>query len=179
VSEILAVPPSDNDQAAAALASDLLRETREEVGRADGKASTMLSAVVIVLGLFVAATLSGTWSPLKLELVAAAVWWVGTGLAAAGVILLSVCLYPNVANKATKEMLGYFGHVNQYSSREELIEALRQHGDRPLTRLSDQLFVISRIVRRKYRYMRLAMWSLGGAVSMLSIALLINHLRWL
>jgi hypothetical protein len=178
VSQVLSVSPSDKNEAAVAMASDLLRETREELGRADTKASTVLGAVVIVLGLFVAAGLAGSWSPLNLRPFSAFLWWIGVISAGSGVVLLSACIYPNVSNQLTKQVLGYFGHINLYATRDELIAALREHGERPLDRLGDQLFVLSRIVRRKYRLMRWGMWSLGAAVLLISLALLANHLRW-
>lgn len=178
MSEQPVISMRDQDRAAVALASDLLRETREEVGRADGKASTLLGAVVIVLGLFVAAILAGSWTPLRLPVVAALLWWIGAGFAGLGVVLLCTCIYPNVGNQLTKQVLGYFGHINLYDTREELAEALREHAERPLDRLTDQLFVISRIVQRKYRFMRWGMQSLGIAVIAVSLAFVTAHLRW-
>jgi hypothetical protein len=178
MNQILSVSPSDKDAAAVAMASDLLKETREEIGRADAKASTILGSVVIVLGLFVAAGLAGNWDPLRLSPFAAGMWWIGVVLASTGVVLLAACIYPNVSNQLTKQVLGYFGHINLYATRDELITALRDHGERPLDRLGDQLFVLSRIARRKYGFMRWGMWSLAGAALLISSALIANHLRW-
>ena len=178
MSQALSVAQSDREQAAVALAGDLLRETREELGRADSKASTVLGSVVIVLGLFVAAALAGSWSPTGLGTLAAIAWWAGTTFAAAGVVLLAACIYPNVSNQLTKQVLGYFGHINLYATRDELAAALVEHGERPLDRLTDQLFVLSRVVRRKYRCMRWGMWTLGTASLLMSLALLVSHLRW-
>jgi hypothetical protein len=167
-----------NDTAAVNLASDLLRETREEVTRADGKASTLLAAVVVVSGLFVASTLAGQWSPLGLRPAAQVACWLAVIVIAAGIVLLCACIYPNVSNQLTKDVLGYFGHVMLYQTRQELIEALRTHGETPLIRLSDQLFVISRIVRRKYDFMRYGIWSLAVGVVLLVASFLLQHLSW-
>lgn len=160
------------------MATDLLRETREEIGRADAKASTLLGAVVIVLGVFAAGALAGTWSPLTLTPASATAWWTGVILAGVGVGFLCACIYPNVGNQLTKNVLGFFGHVYLYSTRDEPIAALREHGEQPLARLGDQLFVLSRITRRKYRLMRWAIWCLASSVSLVAIALVVNHVRW-
>src|SRR5207253_8010409 len=125
---------------------ELLRETREEVSRADSKTAIVLAAALVVAGLFGSSTLNGKWTPFSLSLATQMLWWPATALALVGIGLLCASIYPNVGNQTSKQVLGYFGHVNQYASRDELSASLRDHASQPLVRLSDQLIIISRIV---------------------------------
>jgi len=154
-------------RAQSALVESLLREAREELGRADNKASILLAASGVVVGALIAAVLAGSWSPSELSVLTAYIWWVACGFLVAGIALLGVAIYPRT-RRASKlpDFVAYFGDVVVLSRRTDLERALaktaRGLGDRDV----DQLELISGIVSTKYNYLRLALiaFALGAAL---------------
>jgi hypothetical protein len=71
----------------AKLVDALLNDTREELGRADGKASILLSAVGVVVSVLLAGAISRDWNPTQLAS-CEWLWWLGTlsGTAAIGAL---------------------------------------------------------------------------------------------
>ena len=66
-------------------AAALHRETREELARADGKATTLLGVVGLILGALLAGIIAGNWSPNHLGCFEEMIFWLGAvGAAAAG-----------------------------------------------------------------------------------------------
>jgi hypothetical protein len=63
----------------------MLVEAREELNRADGKASIPLAAFGVAAGVFAAAILGGDWTPRDLNRPWEAIWWVGCAIFAAAV----------------------------------------------------------------------------------------------
>jgi len=163
-----------------AFAEVLLDEGREELGRADRKASILLSAASIVLTALLAGALAGTWTPHKLHHHPAAevVFWVGLGIGMVGLILLGWAVLPKTQHTGRRETLAYFGHVvmfneNRYAMRKatrrdrdargktELKAAIRAASAGRFDRTVDQVWTISHIVDRKYRLIRWALLIFG------------------
>lgn len=161
--------PVGDDVAAIELARSLIRETREEIGRADRKAATLLAGVLVAAGL-----VAGRGQP-PLQLAAASMlWWIAALGVGVGVVLLCACVYPAGTRRQDRlaRHIGYFGHLNECSTVEQLVAALRrQLVVSELQRLARTLLALSAIASRKHRLIRLAIWTFAaaGALALASV----------
>ncbi|MER7208305.1 MULTISPECIES: Pycsar system effector family protein [Streptosporangium] len=146
-------------------ATAILAETREEVNRADTKASILLGAIGIavsgVVGDMVNGVVNGSWG-------ASWPWlrWTAAGAAFLSVTMLLMALYPRRIGLRRPFVNAYFGDVVAHSGPEALRASLEGPSPDELGRLTDQIHTISHIVSTKYRLIQLALWCL--AVSVLS-----------
>lgn len=94
----------------------LLAETREELQKADAKASILLAATGIAFSALLAAAGAGTWSPEKLHHGDARLAiWCSLALALAGVCILGGAVIPRLrARTMDREKLHYFGNVRAF-----------------------------------------------------------------
>jgi len=151
----------------------LHRETREELARADGKATTLLGVVGLILGALLAGIIAGDWTPNDLGCVEEVVFWLGAMGAATAEALLCAAVIPRLNHDKNREAVAYFGHVVQFESEEEFSRAL----DRvPRQRLTDQIWHISRIVQTKYRLIQLGLLALAGGLLLMAAAVLVDSL---
>jgi hypothetical protein len=158
------------EAAAIALARALMAETREELARADSKASTLLAGAMVAVGVVWSALAAGQWSPLRVRPAAALLWWPAVVCALAGLGCLVAIIYPagGRASRRTsgRHMLGYFGHIQAHPAG-ELQEALRARAALPeLERLAHELAAVSAIAGRKYRLMRCAIWAFSAGATL-------------
>jgi hypothetical protein len=158
------------------LAKTLLAESREELTRADGKASLLLAALGIGISAILAAILAGDWTPFKLEQPHQGAWWVGAGFAGAAFLCLCAAVYPKVKHRNTAKGVTYFGDVAALKSVDELRAALKCSETDPAERSVTQLHVVARLVGRKYRYIRLGLITLGIAAAVMLSAVLAERL---
>lgn len=165
-----------NDEAGAALeyAETLLAETREELGRADSKASILFAAVGVVAGVAGGAVVAGDWSPSELGNRWEGLWWLGAALVGAAAVELVLAVVPRVRHRGDRDKVAYFGHVVQFDDQAELEASLRRAARDPLARVLDQLRVVSGIVQRKYRCTRWALVALMVAAAVISVSVLGN-----
>jgi MFS family permease len=169
-------------------AEQLLAESREELARADGKASILFGAFGVAAGVLLGAVVGGTWSPANFDNgTAECVWWVGIVGAGLSILLLGLAVLPRVRHGAGRERLYYFGHVVQYRQRtwlgfprrglaptDEFLRDLR-HPPTSLDRAADQIWVISGLVQTKYRLIRLALASQAAGVGLVLFAALLDR----
>jgi hypothetical protein len=139
-----------------ALAKLLLVESREELTRADGKASLLLAALAIRLSAILGAMLSGDWTPFVLQSPWELVWWVGAALAGVAVVSLGVAVWPRVTHKSGPSGVTYFGEAAQ-------LETVLQ------------LHVISRRADHKYAAIGVGLIALGLAIALTLAAVLGDH----
>ncbi len=145
----------------------LLKETREEIVRADGKVSIIFGSVLVVVGLVVGSLLSqDDWKPGELACGAEVVWWVGVALAAAGIVCLAAAVYPRMKNETTEVMVSYFGHVVAHKTVASLRQALENDAKANTPRTVEQLHTLSGIVQTKYKLLQCALWLTGIAVGL-------------
>ncbi len=149
----------------AAYAERLLISSREELGRADTKASILLATAAAVIAAVVAGVVAGGWSPAMLTGWYELLWWVSTGLAGLAMLLLAGAVYPRTAPRRDGQptVVAYYGDVVQFNDHSALRAALERSAPRDIDRLTDQIYHVSRIVRRKYRLIRDGMWTLLAA----------------
>jgi hypothetical protein len=164
--------PTSLDDGEHDLAKVLLAESREELTRADGKASLLLAALGIGLSAILAAILAGDWSPFDLKEPYQALWWAGSVSAGLSLFCLCAAVYPKVKHKSATGGVTYFGDVAVLETVPELRAALKRSETDPHSRTVTQLHVIARLVDRKYAFIRFGLLALGAAILMTVTAVL-------
>lgn len=150
------------------LLAGLLAESREELARADNKASILLAAAGIIAGAIVSAVLAGDWAPVALPVPLLLGWWPACILFAYAIFALGSALFPAVLRAGHKpNYVSYFGDVVALADHGDVEEALGRTLKNSTNRDLDQLVQISRIVARKYKRIRWALQALAGSFSLL------------
>ncbi|UIK88615.1 Pycsar system effector family protein [Arthrobacter polaris] len=154
----------DNPAPHLELASTILREAREELARADGKASILLAAIGVIIGAIMAAVLGGSWHPTHLDDNIEWLWWLGTGIGSAGAVALGVAVFPRTTYRAKRRpgIVAYFGDVVGLSSS-QLKEGLIATAQDPDAATLDQVEAIASVVDKKYRSIQIGMLCVGAA----------------
>jgi hypothetical protein len=163
----------DNDEHD--LAKLLLSETREELTRADGKASLLLAALGIGLSAILGAILAGSWTPFALRRPYEGIWWAGSAFAGVSLLCLCAAIFPKVAHKRGTGAVTYFGDVAKLKTVGELGAALKKSVTDPPERTVVQLHVLARLVARKYAFIRVGLIALGLAIGLTLGAVLGDH----
>jgi hypothetical protein len=143
----------------------LLADTREELGRADHKASLLLAGGGVAIGALLASLFGRQWSPIELDHRVQWLWWLSAAAAAMALLALGDTIYPRTwAAEGGTGGIAFYGDVLAVP-RDRLEAEVRRAADRRGSCLADQLFEVSRIVRRKYRAIKVALWMYAAAVS--------------
>ncbi len=169
------------------IALRLLDETREELARAEGKASFLLGAATVALGIVAAALTSANgWDPSDLTSGYRTVFWVGIALVAGGVVLLGLVVYPAVrltrawfwARQVTMptqadDSADYFADLAQAKTLTDATARITATSARACDRTVRQAWVLSHLAVFKYALTR---WSfrLFAASAVLIVAALID-----
>ncbi len=142
----------------AELARRLLEETREELLRADGKASLLLAAVGVIAGAVITGFVATSVSPLDLKESVQWLFWLGALLVGGGVAGLGTAVWPRIG--APREgRVHYFGDVLGYKGNLDGLRAALVDGDgEHIERDACQLHDLAVIVHTKYRAIR---WGMG------------------
>jgi Pycsar effector protein len=152
---------------------------REELTRADTKASLFLAALGVVIGALLAALLSSDWSPAELNNSVEWLWWLGILCCAGAVVLLATAIYPRTkrqlkATGSNSAKIGpsfYYGDIEKLSSQ-ELQKAISDISEE--TAIIDQLISISQIVGYKYRALRRGLLLLCVSAAFVLVAVVGN-----
>jgi hypothetical protein len=162
-----------------AYAERLLVSSREELNRADTKASILLAAAIAIIAAVVAGAVAGDWSPTKLTVWSALLWWVSTGLVGLAVLLLAGAVYPRTSRRKNgpPDLVAYYADVVRFSDHSALQAALEWSAHQDLDRLTDQVYHVCYIVRRKYRLIAAGMWTLLAATAGGCFAVLLQAWR--
>jgi MFS family permease len=154
--------------------ADLLKETREELTRADSKAALLLAATGVAAGALLAGLLGGRWTPFSLDNRVEWIWWIGVCAAGAGIVSIAAAVYPRIRRRQAPDPQApaFFADVAAYDTIEAFRRAVAQAFD-PESRLIDQTYLLSRTVQTKYVFLRrglrlllLAILACAGAVGM-------------
>jgi hypothetical protein len=174
----------------------LLRETREELAKADAKASILLAASGIVVTALLTVGTTAPWYPDTLKHHGARVFaWIAVGLTLLGILLVGAAVKPLF--RAKRDQLGtphYFADVAayrprwwQWRSRRTLVEKGREafrnalaamQADEYDERLDDQIWSVSHFAARKYRLVSAGMWLYAGAIVSALVAFALEK-QWL
>lgn len=174
-------PPEEGKQASdsapepSELVSQLLRDTREELNRADSKAQILLGVFGIVYGVLLAAIVAGDWAPNHLCDGAEVVWWAGAVLLTGGLALLMWVVWPRITHADGREKLAFFAHAAAYKTLPEFKKAVAAReselgDDAVREREMDQAWTVSGIVTKKYQRIRWAIVALAAGSLGLLIA---------
>lgn len=161
-----------DQQAALRLAERLIAEARDELRRADAKASQWLTtsggAVLAML-----TVLTGTrWSPGQLTGAAVWAWWSGCACAAAALFTLAMALLPRTAGAAEARQVAYFGHVYRLRDPALVRRYVERAAQDTMPGLISQLCWLSRLVMTKYRWVRAGTVLISLAAALVALALL-------
>ena len=161
--------PADEPDAAAAM----LLATREELARADAKATTLFASTGVVFGAVLSGLLSGRWSPPRIDDGPAQVlWWLGAGAAVTALVLLACALFPRTRrDRRHGRITAYYEDVVRLG-RAGLVRAVERGTISAHGNTVDQLYELSRLVHRKYGLIKVAMGGLGLACLFCAAALL-------
>ena len=142
-----------------ALALRILAESREELARADGKASILLAAASLIAGVVLTAILAGDWRPGDLAVCAQVGWWAGTLSGGVGIVALATAVYPRTKYRGARppSVIAYFGDV-AITPVDKLEERLRDTASSN-DAVIDQMKAIAWVVDRKYRGIQIALWA--------------------
>jgi pycsar effector protein len=167
-----------SDEATLIYATSLLSNAREEIGRADAKASILLATSGVAAGALLAGLVAGSWSPLQLQAAIQWVWWLGIVESAIGICCLALAVYPRERKSGTgiSGFVVYYGDVVTYSTTAELVTALNRSAETNIERVADQLRHICWIANQKYTLLRWGMIGLFLATPTIAAAVLINLL---
>lgn len=157
-------------------AQGLLDRTREELVRADTKASLLLAASGVALGALLNGLISAKWSPLQLDSRVGWLWWLGLAATVLALTLLAVAIFPSTKRASTKPALAaYYGDAIGRTA-DELATKVTVTPHKLHKALLDQILTVSTIVARKYRLLQWAMWSFGAAIPCFALSVLTHHL---
>lgn len=167
--------PTQTSNPAVDYLTDLLDDTREELTRADSKAALLLAAAGVIVGALIAGLLNGRWTPSELDNRVEWVWWVGVAAAASGILSIAAAIYPRIRRRGAPRpgVPTYYGDIAAYENIDSFRLAIEGTSNSQ-KRLIDQVYVVSKIVQRKYVLLRRGLLFFGVGVLMSTIAILIN-----
>lgn len=148
----------------------MLAETRAEVAVADHKASMVFAASGIGLSAVLGGVLAGSWQPSSLTGVWELVWWVGAVLAVTAVASSALAVWPRYRTSDPAVGFYYWGDVARCGSCDAFVDAFREESASQTDRTLRQLWTLSRIVDRKYFYVRAAFVLLAASAPLFLLA---------
>ena len=135
-------------------AQRLLADNREELRRADLKASQGLGAAGATAIALLTAAVGGAWQPADLAGSREWAWWLGCLLWTASVAALTFALLPRLGSATDAEHAAYFGHINRLMRDGDVLRALHRTACDPLPAVISQLCWSSRVIVTKYQLVR-------------------------
>jgi hypothetical protein len=154
----------------------LLQDARQEIVRADEKATVFLTSVGIIVSAFMTLG-AGGWQLTHASVVVGVLVWLAIAHSGFGVGCLISVIWPryhryHLGDRALA--VGYFGDVVEAARRGNLDVAIDTASRNEFRHALDQLRSVSRIAAIKYRRIRLAVVSLMGAVVLGIVALTVH-----
>lgn len=174
----------------------LLRETREELARADTKASILLAASGIALAALLSRGNAAPWYPEKLTHQAARVLvWIALGALLVGVTAVGSAVKPRLRTRHDKPAKPqYFADVEAYRpewwkrrGRKQLLRERRSEFAKTVAamsandteeRMNDQIWTLSHIAFRKYQLIKVGIWFYAISALVAVVAFMIEK-QWL
>jgi uncharacterized MAPEG superfamily protein len=145
----------------------LLKETREEIVRADTKITTLFASYGVVVVAVLAGIIGGDWKPADLADGATEVFIGGAAFAAVAFSALIVGLWPKTTHKHETGPANYFGDVLAYKNKpDDQLKTALELGARSNNRERKQLVIVSGIVQRKYTAVQVAIVTFAIALAL-------------
>ncbi|MEU2222039.1 Pycsar system effector family protein [Streptomyces sp. NPDC018347] len=157
-------------------AERLLAELRDEIARADTKASVLVAALGMTAGLFSGLVAGRNWSPGRLSGFGTGLWWTGAAGLALSLLALLLAVLPRyrTGTWAAGRPLCYFGDIHQAVREGRLAEALADTERDPAAGLLAALAANSRIAASKHRWIRTGLIAFCAGALLLPTAALIG-----
>jgi hypothetical protein len=151
----------------------LLDECRAEIQLSDSKASILFAGVATVAALLAnvlindkSALRTGGAFAVTLALIAAAAF-------VTSIAMLGLAVAPRVGRPEAGKAR-YFEEHALFATHEALLATITDDARSPADRHAQQLLTLSRIARRKYRYLRHALYAICTGIAFLGIAALVS-----
>jgi hypothetical protein len=149
----------------------LLNETRDEIARAETKASIALGAAGLVAGSVLGELFDrypGLTALGKVALIGCVAAMLG------GLVSLGLALIPKLfVNPGGHSMMAFFGHVTAAGSIAEF-ERLAVEPQDERSRLTNQIWTLSTLIMRKYQHIRRAFLCLGASVALGVVTMIVE-----
>lgn len=158
----------------AALAAAMLAEVRDEIDRADQKASLLIGSLGIAFTILLSGMIGGDWTPGTLSPFGATVWVLGVVAAGASVVAAAAAVWPRLSRGPGPGAITYWGQIRGLGTPADVEKALTERGVHPPERTFQQLLVLSSVVQRKYRAIRLSMTLAGVGVALIVVGFLLT-----
>lgn len=154
----------------------LLVETREEVSRADSKASMLLAAGGVIISVVAGGLLADGWKPSDLTSGWwQALWFLGFALVLLGLVSLGAAVYPRVkvgyfffssrrSHKSSREPRDhphYFAELADHPTVESARRAIEAVAPDITSRTVEQAWQLSHVAMRKFGFTKAALWLYG------------------
>lgn len=152
----------------------MLAEAREDLAKADHKASLVLAALGVGVGAVVGGILASDWKPTQLLGAGEVLWWLGTALFGAGAACAGAAVWPRYDSADASAGIYYWAHVASFSSLSSFTAGLDSNMPSLESRTRNQLWSISRIVGTKYRLIRFSIATTFFAVAFVVAGLLVG-----
>ncbi|MER6711955.1 Pycsar system effector family protein [Streptomyces sp. NPDC000877] len=155
--------------------SQLLADLRSEIARADTKATVLVGALGISGGMLAALLANRGWSPARLPVLAALLWWAGATSLVVALFALLLAVLPRYGRSrwTPGRPLTYFGDVHRAAQTGRLSAALAETGRDPARGLLLALAETSGIAARKHFWIRTGLVSFGCAAALLPGSMLL------
>jgi hypothetical protein len=155
----------------------MLAEAREDVLKADQKASMVLAALGIAIGAVLGGVLAGDWDPTEDLTTGGQVgWWLATAAVTSGLVLAGMAVWPRFNGADGSAGIYYWAHIASFDSLSALAAALDADPPDLDDRTRNQMWSLARIVKRKYVLIRWAMGSAGAGAFLATATLVIDGL---
>jgi hypothetical protein len=169
-------PPHPHDTDLVPLCERLLAELRNEVARADGKASVLVGALGMTGGVFSGLLAGRGWTPADLSAAGTAVWWAAVTALGVSLFALLLAVLPRYRSErwTPGRPLSYFGDIQQAVRQGQLETALSDTRRDPTTGLTMALTELSQIAARKHQWIRTGLIAFCTGTVLLPASLLIG-----
>lgn len=158
---------------AATLARTMLAETREELAKADQKASLLLAALGVALAAVAGAVGSNTVRPYGYGPLGQMLFWAGCAVSVVSVFLFGSTVRPRTGRGSAPGGIHYFGDLADGALTVDQIRAELGRTD-PVGRDIAQLRSLARIVSTKYRHIGHGMTTGAAGVALLVAGILVG-----
>ncbi|WP_210591667.1 Pycsar system effector family protein [Streptomyces sp. GESEQ-35] len=153
----------------------LLADLRAEIARADAKATVLVGVLGLTAGVLSSLLINLRWSPARLPVSAALLWWSGAVLLVTSLFALLLAVTPRYGSSrwAPGLPLTYFGDIRLAVRAGLLASAIADTERAPARALRAALTENSRIAARKHFWIRTGLIAFGGSAVLLPVSLLV------
>ena len=155
------------------LADQLLQESREELTRADNKASLILAAASVVVALILGGAVAGDLTLSDQPRVVVVLAAVAAVAVTIGIVFIAVAVFPRTGT-GVQGRARYFADIDQCEREQQVAVALSFEVESPGLRTREQLLVLSGAVATKYAWTQRSMIALALGFTLAGVAALLS-----